>query len=102
MKAFNYYQPTDIRFGKGRVSELGQIVSQWGQRCLLVTVPVFPGFDTLFEKVKTLLEESGVAVAHFDGVIPNHTTDVVTEGARMASSGSSGAWGDGPLAGQSP
>jgi len=84
VKAFNYYQPTDIRFGKGRVSELGQIVSQWGQRCLLVTVPVFPGFDTLFEKVKTLLEESGVAVAHFDGVIPNPTTDVVTVGARMA------------------
>ena len=84
VKTFNYYQPTDIRFGKGRLSELGRIVSQWGQRCLLVTVPAFPGFDTLFEKVKTLLEESGVAVAHFDGVVPNPTTDVVTAGARMA------------------
>lgn len=84
VKTFNYYQPTNIRFGKGRLSELGRIVSQWGQRCLLVTVPAFPGFDTLFEKVKTLLEESGVAVAHFDGVVPNPTTDVVTAGARMA------------------
>ncbi len=84
MKAFNYFQPTDIRFGKGRLSEVGRIVSHWGQKCLLVTVPVFSEFETLIKNVKTLLEESGVDVAHFDGVIPNPTTDVVTMGARMA------------------
>jgi len=81
MKDFNYYQPTDIRFGPGRIQEIGQIVSRWGKRCLLVTVPVIPVFEALFQKVKDCLAESGVAVAHFDGVIPNPTVDVVSTGA---------------------
>ncbi len=41
MKSFDYYQPTDIRFGWGRVKEVGEIVSQHGNKCLLVTVPIF-------------------------------------------------------------
>jgi alcohol dehydrogenase class IV len=84
MKDFNYYQPTDIRFGPGRIQEIGQIVSRWGKRCLLVTVPVIPVFEALFQKVKDCLAESGVAVAHFDGVIPNPTVDVVSTGAAEA------------------
>jgi alcohol dehydrogenase class IV len=84
MKDFNYYQPTDIRFGRGRIQEIGEIISQWGRRCLLVTVPTTPVFSELFQKVKAALEESGIAVAHFEGVIPNPTVEVVTAGARMA------------------
>lgn len=86
MKEFNYYQPTDIKFGQGRVVEIGQIVSEWGKRCLLVTVPIFPDFEGLIHKVKQSLEESGLAVAHYDEVIPNPTTEVVSDGARMARS----------------
>jgi len=86
MKEFNYYQPTDIKFGRGRIDEIGQIVSQWGKRCLLVTVPIFPEFDGLIQKIKKSLKENGIAVAHFDGVIPNPTTAVVSDGARMARS----------------
>ncbi len=84
MKDFNYFQPTDIRFGRGRIREIGQVVSQWGQRCLLVTVPTIPIFTELFQNVKDIMEESGVAVAHFEGVIPNPTVEVVSAGARLA------------------
>lgn len=84
MKNFNYYQPTDIRFGPGRIQEIGQIVSEWGKRCLLVTVPVIPVFEVLFQKVKDCLAETGVAVAHFDRVIPNPTVDMVSAGAAKA------------------
>ncbi|GAH29562.1 unnamed protein product, partial [marine sediment metagenome] len=38
VKTFNYFQPTDIRFGCGRVKEVGDIVAQFGRRCVLVTV----------------------------------------------------------------
>jgi alcohol dehydrogenase class IV len=38
----------------------------------------------LFDRVKGYLEESGIAVEHFTGVIPNPTTDCVTAGANMA------------------
>jgi alcohol dehydrogenase class IV len=86
MKEFNYYQPTDIKFGRGRIAEIGQIVSEWGKRCFLVTVPIFPDFEGLIHKVKQSLKESGIAVTHFDEVIPNPTTAVVSDGARMARS----------------
>jgi len=84
MKSFDYYQPTQIHFGCGRVGEVGEVVSRCGKRCLLVTVPTFDAMRPVFEKVKASLEAAGVAVAHFDGVIPNPTTDSVTAGARMA------------------
>jgi len=84
MRDFNYFQPTDIRFGRGRLREIGEVVSQWGKRCLLVTVPTIPVFAELFQNVKDILEKSGVAVAHFEGVIPNPTVEVVSEGARLA------------------
>ncbi len=84
MKAFNYFQPTEIRFGSGRLSEVGQAVSQWGKRCLLVTVPEFPDFSPLYARAKALLRDAALEVAHFDGVISNPTTEVITAGARLA------------------
>jgi alcohol dehydrogenase class IV len=84
MKNFVYYQPTEVRFGRGRVREAGEIVARFGGKCLLVTVPEFPALAPLFARVKGILEEKGIAVAHFDGVIPNPTTDVVSAGARLA------------------
>lgn len=84
MKNFNYYQPTEIRFGQGRLNEVGEIVAKYGKRCLLVTVPSFPALKPVFEKVKVLLKEAGIDVAHFDGVIPNPTTESITAGADMA------------------
>jgi len=32
MKTFNYFQPTDIRFGCGRVKEVGDMVARLGIR----------------------------------------------------------------------
>jgi alcohol dehydrogenase class IV len=84
MQGFNYFQPTEIRFGKGRLSEVGAAVSLWGKRCLLVSVPEFPEFSSLYKRVKDSLKEGGIEVAHFDGVFPNPTTGVITAGARLA------------------
>ena len=38
----------------------------------------------MFKVLKDSLNSSGVELAHFDGVIPNPTTDVITNGANMA------------------
>lgn len=84
MKSFNYFQPTEIVFGAGRVKEIGEIASQYGKRALLVTVPEFEAVAPLYKKVKDSLVSAGLQVAHFDGVIPNPTTDVVTAGANIA------------------
>jgi len=86
MKNFNYYQPTEILFGCGRIKEVGETVAKYGKRCLLVTVDQekAPPLVPLYDKVKASLKAAGVDVAHFTGVIPNPTTDSVTAGAEMA------------------
>lgn len=84
MKDINYFQPTEICYGCGRINEVGEIVARFGKRCVLVTVPEFDAFAPLFAKVKKSLEDAGVAVAHFDGVIPNPTTESIAAGAEVA------------------
>ncbi len=84
MKPFQYFQPTEIRFGRGRFAELGAVAARYGRRALLVTVPEEPCFHGLFGRAKSLLVKAGLAVTRFGGVIPNPTTDVVTRGARAA------------------
>ncbi|MFX1531930.1 MAG: hypothetical protein ACFFBC_12510 [Promethearchaeota archaeon] len=41
MRNFNYYNPTRIQFGWGRINEIGRVVKINGSRCLLVTVSNF-------------------------------------------------------------
>jgi len=84
MNTFAYFQPTDIRFGRGMINEVGKIVSSYGQRCLLVTRPAGDFLGPLFDQIKASLAEADVDCAHFDGVIPNPTTDCVTAGASIA------------------
>lgn len=84
MKPFNYFQPTEIHFGTGRLSEVGEVVARYGKRCLLVTVPTEGVLVPLFDKVKGYLKESDVNVEHFDGIVPNPTTDCVSAGAEIA------------------
>lgn len=84
MQAFLFDIPTQITFGRGTVDKLSQIASQYGQTVLLVTTPAFPAVEPLYQRVKKNLQEVGLRVFHFDGVIPNPTTEVITEGANLA------------------
>ena len=84
MKPFNYFQPTEIRFGRSRLRQLGKAAARFGQRALLVTVPATEGLGPVVAKAKASLESAGLAVAHFDGVVPNPTTDSIAAGAALA------------------
>ncbi len=84
MKPFNYFQPTELRFGTGRVSEVGEAVARYGKRCLLVTTPTDAVMGPLFTRIKDILADSGVECLHFDGVVPNPTTECITQGATLA------------------
>jgi alcohol dehydrogenase class IV len=83
MQPFVYHQPTEIRFGAGRIEEIGAVVGRFGKRCLMVTTADTP-LKPLYARVRKLLEADGIQVEHFDGVIPNPTTDCVTAGADLA------------------
>ncbi len=84
MYDFNYYQPTEIRFGRGKVNEVGDAVKRFGTKCLIVTTPEFPEIAPLYARIKKILTEAGVKWAHFDQVQPNPTTENITAGADMA------------------
>lgn len=84
MSVFNYFQPTELRFGPGRIDEAAETASRFGTRCLLVTVPETEAFAPLYARVRENLEGAGIAVAHFDGVIPNPTVASITAGAKAA------------------
>ncbi|GAH65565.1 unnamed protein product, partial [marine sediment metagenome] len=81
---FDYFQPTKIKFGAGRIAEIGDFVSEYGKKCVLVTVPLFDDFEPIIDKVKLSLNKSGVSFIHFDKDIQNPTTDIITQGVDIA------------------
>jgi alcohol dehydrogenase class IV len=84
MNAFNYFQPTEIVFGAGKLKEVGKIAHRYGKACLLVTTRRGGSAGGYSARVIASLQAEGVKVTHFDGVAPNPTTDAVTRGAEMA------------------
>jgi alcohol dehydrogenase class IV len=87
MKNFNFHQSTRIIFGRGRIDELAEVVLSYGNKALLVTTPAaIPALQIQYDKVKKILSDKGIEVAHYDGVIPNPTIETITAGAKMARS----------------
>jgi alcohol dehydrogenase class IV len=84
MKSFTYFQPTEVRFGWGRIDEIGDVVGKFGQRCLIVTTPAVNLTVGMFERIKCSLSSAGIQFAHFDGVVPNPTTECIAQGAALA------------------
>jgi len=81
---FNYYQPTELVFGRGRVKELGTIAKRFGDRTLLVTVKESPAVREQYARILQILKGAGLRVTHFDGVVPNPTVESIAAGARIA------------------
>ena len=84
MKEFTYFAPTEIIFGSGMIEKVGNYAKTYGNKALLVTESPFPSLTVLSEMVKQSLKSANVAYAHFEGVVPNPTTDIVKAGADMA------------------
>jgi len=84
LKAFEYQHAGEIIFGNGRISEIGSIVSRYGQRCLIVSGPKKGALRDLYPIVGELLEHLGLEWEHFDGVKPNPTVDLISTGSKLA------------------
>lgn len=81
---FAYHLPTEVLFGAGKLASVGSAVARFGRRCLLVTGPKTGATKHYLPRLLTYLEEAGIAVAHYDGVVPNPTTETIRAGALMA------------------
>jgi len=53
MRNINYFNPTMLHYGWGRVSEVGKVVTKYGKKCLMVTGSG-ASLETLREKVTML------------------------------------------------
>lgn len=76
---FNYYQPTKIHFGEGRLEELGSIAKKYGMKCFMVTTPDEP-LVPLYNRVKKILNEASIDVVHFNEVEPNPSSEMIERG----------------------
>lgn len=84
MKSFNFFMPSQIRFGAGRINEIKDLSSGLGSKCLMVSRPVNGSQKRTYKKINAILKEAGVAVFHFDEIVPNPTTEGVENGIKKA------------------
>lgn len=81
MNNFRYHAYTDIRFGKGQVECLPQLLAPFGKKVLMVYGGGSIKKNGLYDKVKELLTE--FEVYELGGVEPNPKIDSVREGAAI-------------------
>ena len=81
---FRYHLPVDLLFGRGKVSEIGTIASRYGSKALIVTGKGSTKRSGLLDRVHFYLEETGIRYLLFDKAVPNPTTVLAEDGAKVA------------------
>jgi alcohol dehydrogenase len=83
MSDLSFQVPADVRLGLDVVNRTASIISQYGDRAILVTEAIlYEG--RIIERVQGLLERRGIQSIVFDEVVPNATSSAVDEGVRLA------------------
>jgi alcohol dehydrogenase class IV len=80
---FRFYSPTEIRFGAGRLHELGKSAERYGSKALLVSGQG-QGYRRGLETACDSLQSAGVEVTRYDKVTANPTLAAIQEGAELA------------------
>jgi alcohol dehydrogenase len=80
---FEFYNPTHLIFGAGALSRLGEVVSKYGKRVLIVTGGGSIKRSGVFDRAVTCLQNAGVAVVECSGVEPNPRITTVRRGAKI-------------------
>lgn len=81
--SFNIQWPGKLIFGPGRLAELSGEAKSFGRRAFITTTRDLAALG-LVDRVKSLLEASGIAVTLFDEVQPDPTSVAVDGAAAMA------------------
>ena len=85
MPDLSFSIPTDVRFGLDVVNRIASVVSQYGERVLLVTEAIlYEG--KVIDRIQGLFEKKGIQYIVFDEVVPHATSKVVDEGVNLARS----------------
>jgi alcohol dehydrogenase len=81
---FTYQNPTRLIFGAGTLSQLGEVVREYGKKALLVTGGGSVRRNGTFDRAVSSLKAAGVSVAECSGVEPNPRLSTVVRGAEIA------------------
>ncbi len=81
-KSFSFMHHTEIRFGCGKVQEIGDIAKEYGTKALIICDAgvVNAGITA---KVENLLSESGIEYLVYDSVMPNPRDTCCEEAAAL-------------------
>ena len=71
MNNFNWNFPTELVYGKGRITEIGTIAKNYGKKAMIATYARGGFLDPIIDKVETSLKEAGVEFVTFTGIEPN-------------------------------
>jgi alcohol dehydrogenase len=85
MPDLSFSIPTDVRFGLDVVNRIAAVVSDYGERVLLVTEAIlYEG--KVIDRIQGLFEKKGIQYIVFDEVVPHATSKVVDDGVNLARS----------------
>lgn len=85
MKDFTFYNPTRIEFGKGKEENIGQYISEYGlKKVLIVYGSERIKKSGLFDTVAKSLSEKGISYLELGGVVSNPELGKVYEGVELA------------------
>ncbi len=85
MLDFTYYTPTKVYFGKDTHKNVGEIISAYGYKKIMVQYGKSSVKKTgLYDQVMESLKNSGIAVVEMGGVQPNPTLSFVHQAIKVA------------------
>ncbi len=84
MENFNFYAPTKMLFGRGKVTELPQEMKPFGSRVLLVYGGGSIKKNGIYDTVVGLLQGAGFELFELGGVTPNPRIEAVRCGVSLA------------------
>ena len=84
MQAFNFYLPTKLIFGPGKLDQIGEEAIKLGKRALIVTGKRSAAAFGIINRVTDYLEREGVEAVVFDKIEPNPRTTTIDEAGALA------------------
>ena len=82
--SFNFFTPTKLIFGPGKLNDLKEIAPNYGQKCLLVSRPKKGSLKNIYFRIEKLLNSVDIEVFYFDEIVPNPTLEGINKGVAIA------------------
>ena len=82
--SFNFFTPTKLIFGPGKLNDLKEIAPNYGRKCLIVSRPKKGSLKNTYLRIEKLLNSVDIEVFYFDEIVPNPTLEGINKGVAIA------------------